>query len=171
MNNKIDINYKNLDDRLKLVEKTLLITKKIPKNEMNKTKIITEEDKKFEEIKNNFLNGNYTSAIMDSIENDKFLYKLLPLITADIINNGIDANIIEDLISRVSLKLPRFTSSDKTYVSNILSFFNQIANSGIELKLITKLNLKDTLKYIKCNYGLRLTQKDNTYIDNVLKNI
>ena len=169
MNNKIDTNYKNLDDRLKVVEKTLLITKKIPKNEMNKSKIITEEDKKFEEIKNNFLNGNYTSAIMDSIENDKFLYKLLPLITADIINNGIDANIIEDLISRVSLKLPRFTSSDKTYVSNILSFFNQIANSGIDLKLITKLNLKDALKYIKSNYGLRLTQKDNSYIDNVLK--
>ena len=169
MNNKIDTNYKNLDERLKAVEKTVLITKKVSKNEINKVKGVNEEEKKFEEIKNNFLNGDYTSAIMDSIENDKYLFKLLPLITADLINNGIDTSTIEDLISRVSLKVPRFTSSDKTYVSNILSFFNQVANSGIDLKLITKLNLKDTLKYIKCNFGLRLTQKDNSYIDNVLK--
>ena len=59
----------------------------------------------------------------------------------------------------------------KSNINIILSFFNQVIRSRINLKLIIQMNLKDILQLMKNEYLLKMSQNDITIIDIILKSL
>ena len=140
-------------------------------NENNVQNQIIDDEMKIEIIKNKFISGKYNEAVTEAKENDKYLYRLLPLILSENIPK-IDLSIIEDIISELILKLPKLCMGEgKNNIIIILSFFNQVIRSRIHLKLIIQMNLKDTLQLMKTEYNLQMSQNDLANIDIILRSL
>ena len=166
LKDKVDNNYKNINDRLILFEENNNTINKL------KTKNIQNDDKKLKLIKNKYNDSKFNDALLESIQNDIYLFEILPLIKNEDLKY-INIILIEDIISRLSLKLPSILkSNNRIYFGVILSFFNLVVNSKIKLKIITKLNLEDSLNYIKNDYKyFQITLIDMKLIDNIIKSI
>ena len=172
----IDLNYINLDKRItKLESYHIKDNEDLNKdnnanNNLLKNKGIIDKIK-VEIIKNKFKSGKYNEALIESKENDKFLFELLPLITIENISK-LDLLIVEDIISELCTKLPKLNIiKGNNNISAVLSFFNLIIKSKISLKLNTQINLKDTLKLMKVENNLKLSQYDITNIDIIIKSL
>ena len=153
LRDKVDINYKTITERLTTYEKNKTLNNNIRKRktQINKNDINNNDndDNKIEVIKQKYREGKFDDALMESIKNDDYLFKLLPMVKIEDIKK-ININLIEDIISRLSLKLTSIIKNNN--MGNfriILSFLNLVINSKIKLKIITKLNLEDSLTYIK----------------------
>ena len=143
-------------------------------NEKNKNKrtlamIKRDEQNKIEEIKKKFTDGKYNEALIESKENDKYLIKLLPLIDKNIIPK-IEIAVIEDVISRLNKRLSIIClGRGRENISDILSLYVKITKSKINLKLMTQLSIKDTLKFLKAKSNKKFTQSDINNIEIILK--
>ena len=181
LKDKVEENYSSLDKRITKLENNhrgsrgeRQLEENIEKSsskDINLQNEIIDDKMKIELIKNKYISGKYNEALKEALENDKYLYKLLPLIVSENIIK-IDLSIIEDIISKLNFNLPKLCKGEgKNNISIILSFFNQIIRSKINIKLITQMNLKDTLQLIKTDYNMKLSQNDITNIDIVLKTL
>ena len=173
LKNTVDVNYYKLDKRIAKLENIHNINT-IEDNDFNKNEQqnqIIDDEMKIEIIKNKYISGKYNEAIIDAKQKDKYLFRLLPLIVSESIPK-IDLSIIEDLITELSEKLPKMCVGDgKSNINIILSFFNQVIRSRINLKLIIQMNLKDILQLMKNEYLLKMSQNDITIIDIILKSL
>ena len=184
LKNTVDKNYCNLDKRISKLEKyhkdSLNNININEDNQINNDELLNEnnvqnqiidDEMKIEIIKNKFISGKYNEAVTEAKENDKYLYRLLPLILSENIPK-IDLSIIEDIISELILKLPKLCMGEgKNNIIIILSFFNQVIRSRIHLKLIIQMNLKDTLQLMKTEYNLQMSQNDLANIDIILRSL
>jgi hypothetical protein len=183
LKNTVDMNYFLLDKRITKLEsyhninnnnKNLNENKQISndflyKNEQQNQ--IIDDEMKIEIIKNKYISGKYNEALSEAKQNDKYLFRLLPLIVSENIPK-IDLSLIEEVISELSLKLPKLCMGEgKNNINIILSFFNQVIRSRINLKLIIQINLKDILQLMKTEYILKLSQNDITNIDIILRSL
>jgi hypothetical protein len=161
LKNKVNNNYKSITERLISYESN---------NKNIKIKRKNEKDKKLERIKKSYNETRYNEALQEAIKNDIYLFKLLPLIKIEDLNN-INITLIEDIVSRLSLKLPSILKNkNRSYFGIILSFLNLVVNSKIHLKIVTKLNLQDSLNYIKKDYKyFKISEVDLKLIDNIFK--
>ena len=138
-------------------------------NKTQKQKI--DENARIEAIKNKFISGRYNEALLESKDTDKYLMKLLPLMDRGIIPR-IEMSIIEDVISRLNKKLSLICLGEgRSNINDILTFYIQLTKSKINLKLITQLNIKDTLKFLKNKSNNKLIKSDITKIDSILKSL
>jgi len=184
LKNTVDMNYFMLDKRITKLESYHNINNNINKN-INEDKQINndflykndqqnqiiDDEMKIEIIKNKYISGKYNEALIEAKQNDKYLYRLLPLIVSENIPK-IDLSLIEEVISELSLKLPKLCMGEgKNNINIILSFFNQVIRSRINLKLIIQINLKDILQLMKTEYILKMSQNDITNIDIILKSL
>ena len=160
LQNKVNNNYKSITERLVSYEN----------NNSVKVKKKIEKDKKWEKIKNSYIETRYNEALLEGIKNDIYLFKLLPLIKIEDLNK-INISLIEDIVSRLSIKLPSILKNqNRFYFGIILSFLNLVVNSKINLKIVTKLNLKDSLNYIKKDYKyFKISEINLKLIDNIIK--
>jgi len=160
LQNKVNNNYKSITERLVSYEN----------NNSVKIKKKIEKDKKWERIKNSYIETRYNEALLEGIKNDIYLFKLLPLIKIEDLNK-INISLIEDIVSRLSIKLPSILKNqNRFYFGIILSFLNLVVNSKINLKIVTKLNLKDSLNYIKKDYQyFKISEINLKLIDNIIK--
>jgi hypothetical protein len=138
LQNKVNNNYKSITERLVSYENN---------NKNIKPKKI-EKDKKWERIKKSYNETRYNEALQEAIKNDIYLFKLLPLIKIEDLSK-INISLIEDIVSRLSIKLPSILKNkNRFYFGIILSFLNLVVNSKINLKIVTKLNLQVSLNLI-----------------------
>ena len=180
----VDMNYFLLDKRIAKLESYHNINNN-NNNNLNENKQISndflykneqqnqiiDDEMKIEIIKNKYISGKYNEALNEAKQNDKYLYRLLPLIVSENIPK-IDLSLIEEVISELSLKLPKLCMGEgKNNINIILSFFNQVIRSRINLKLIIQINLKDILQLMKTEYILKLSQNDITNIDIILRSL
>ena len=125
-------------------------------------------------IKQKYNELKFNDALLESIQKDIFLFNLLPMIKIEDLKN-INIFLIEDIISRLSLKLTSIVknnNSNRIYLEIILSFFHLVVSSKIKLKTVTKLNLEDSLNYIKNDYkSFRITNNELKLIENIIKSI
>ena len=146
------------------------------KNKINTNYMIL--NKRITKIENYINNNNDTNAYDNSNsdykdnkskEDDYYLYKLLPLISSDNISK-LDISTIEDIIMKLCLK-----SYNNKYDHNnsliMISFFNQIIRTKINLKANVKKNMKDALNLLKIENNLKLSQNDMFTIDNIIRAI
>ena len=77
---------------------------------------------------------------------------------------------MEDIINRLNKKLSLIClSNSRANINDILLFYIQLIKSKINLKLMTQLSIKDTLKFIKIKRSNKLIQSDINNIDIILK--
>ena len=161
--------YHNINNNNNLNENKQINNDFLYKNEQQNQ--IIDDEMKIEIIKNKYISGKYNEALNEAKQNDKYLYRLLPLIVSENIPK-IDLSLIEEVISELSLKLPKLCMGEgKNNINIILSFFNQVIRSRINLKLIIQINLKDILQLMKTEYILKLSQNDITNIDIILRSL
>ena len=138
-------------------------------NKMQKGK--SDDNARIEAIKNKFISGRYNEALLESKDSDKFLMKLLPLMDKGIIPR-IEMVIIEDVIARLNKKLSLICLGEgRSNINEILTFYIQLTKAKINLKLITQLNIKDTLKFLKTKSNNKLIQSDINKINSILKSL
>ena len=166
LKDKVDDNYKNINERLITFEGNKTINANIKKKLNNKNY----DDIKIELIKQKYNETRFNDALLESIQNDVYLFKLLSLVKAEDLNN-INVILIEDIISRLSLKLTSILkNNNRIYLGVILSFINLVVNSKIKLKIVTKLNLEDSLNYIRNDYKyFQISDVDLKLIENIIK--
>ena len=134
-------------------------------------KLNVDENAKMEAIKNKFISGKYSEALVESKDNEKYLMKLLPLLDRGIIPR-VDMTVLEDIISRLNKKLSLICLGEgRSNINEILSFYINLTKAKINLKLITQLNIKDTLKFLKNKSKNKLIQSDIKKIDTILKSL
>jgi hypothetical protein len=162
LKNTVDMNYLNLDKRIKKLENC----------QSSKEENFIDDEKKFELIMNKYNSGQYDDAINEAFDNDKYFYKLLPLIVSENITK-INLSIIEKIIAKLNLDLPKLCKEEgqNNNINSILSFFNQLIRSKININLIPQVNIKDTLQTVKTDFNTKLSQNDNTTIDIILKSL
>ena len=169
-----DVNLNNYKDKEKDEDYDIKSNKSNRVNEKFKNKkqvAISKKDEqnKIEELKKKFINGKYNEALIESKENDNYLIKLLPLIDKNNIQK-IELAILEDMVNRLNKKLSLIClSNGRANINDILMFYIQLIKSKINLKLITQLTIKDTLKFIKVKSSNKLNQTDINNIDVILK--
>ena len=130
-----------------------------------------EENIKIETLKNRFMNGRYNEALIESKENDKYLFKLLPLIDKKVIPK-IEIAILEDAIARLNKRMRIICFEEgKEKINSILSFYNQLIRSKIELKYITQINIKDALSFLKSKANNKLNNEDINNIDKIISSL
>ena len=130
-----------------------------------------EEQNKIEEIKKKFIDGKYNEALIESKENDKYLNKLLPYMDKFVIPK-IDVSILEDVIGKLNKRLSIIClGNGRENINDILNFYIRISKQKINLKLMTQLSIKDTLKFIKSKSIHKLNQSDINNIDIILKGL
>ena len=178
--NTVDSNFSILDKRIKKLENNNYSNRekqfeekivKLDSKDTNSINELNDNDNEIELISEKYMSGKFNEAIKEAIENDKYLYKLLPLISREDITK-IDLSIIEELVISLNKKLLKLCKGEgKNNISKILSFYNQISRSKINKKLILQMDIKDTLLLIKNTYNIKLSQKDITIIDNILKSL
>ena len=164
LEDKINNNYKNINERLVTYEGNK--TKKLNKRQKD-------NNKKIDLIKKKYNDYKYDEALLESIQNDIYLFKLLPLIKEEDLPK-INIILIEDIISRLSLKIPSIlkNKNNRIYFGVILSFLNLVINSNLQLKIITKLNLKDSLNFIKDEHKyFDISTVDLNLIEKIIKSI
>lgn len=162
----VDMNYMILNKRINTLEK-YIINFNILNNSNEDNQL--DDEMEIETIKKKYISGKYNEALTEAKQNDKYIYKLLPLISAEKIPN-IDISIIDDIIFILCIKLPTIQVGQKN-IHSIISFLNQIIRSKISLKSYIKNKIKDTLKFMKIENNLKLSQSDIVNIDNILKAI
>jgi hypothetical protein len=138
-----------------------------------KIKVINKKEEiyKIEELKKKFRNGKYNEALIESRENDIYLIKLLPLLDKNVIPK-VEASLIEDVINRLNKKISIIcVGNGRTNINDILGFYIQVIKSRINLKLITQLNIKDTLRFLKVKSNNKLIQSDLNNINTILKGL
>ena len=141
------------------------------KNTNKKIVVISkkEEQNKINDLKQKFISGKYNEVLLESKDNEKYLLKLIPLIDKNIIQQ-IETPILEDIINRLNKKLSLIClSNSRANINDILLFYIQLIKSKINLKLMTQLSIKDTLKFIKIKRSNKLIQSDINNIDIILK--
>ena len=160
-------NYKEQEE-----DKDLMSNKSLEKPK-KKIKVIDKKDElnKIEELKKIFMSGKYNQALYESRENDIYLIKLLPLLDKNNIPK-IDASTLEDVINRLNKKISIICMGNgRTNINDILGFYIQVIKSKINLKLITQLNIKDTLKFLRAKSNNKLIHSDINNIDTILKGL
>ena len=162
----VDMNYMVLNKRINTLEK-YIINFNILNNSNEENQL--DDEMKLETIKKKYINGKYNEALTEAKQNDKYLYKLLPLISVEKIPN-IDISIIDDIIFILCIKLPGIQVGQNN-IHTIISFLNQVIRSKISLKSYIKNKIKDTLKFMKIENNLKLSQSDIVNIDNILRTI
>jgi len=129
------------------------------------------EEMKIENLKNDFQNGKYNEALLESKQNDKYLLELLPLMKREIIPK-IDIAILEDCISRLNKKIYILCMDDEwEYISDILMFYLQLLNSKKKLKIIIKLSIKDAMNFLKSKGINFLEENDMNNIETIINTI
>ena len=136
----------------------------------NNTNILMENKNiSIEEIKNKFIDGQYNEALLLAKQNEKFLFKILSLLDKNIIPK-IDSDNLDDLISILNKKLSLITlGTGRANINDILSFYTNLVKSKINLKLITQLNIKDSLEFFKNKNGNKLLKSDMNNVEIILK--
>ena len=130
-----------------------------------------EEQARIDAIKNKFISGRYNEALLDSKDTEKYLMKLLPLMDKAVIPR-IEMVIIEDVIARCNKKISIICLGEgRGNINDILLFYIQLTKAKINLKLITQLSIKDTLKFLKNKSKNKLIQSDLNNIDTILKSL
>ena len=130
-----------------------------------------EEQNKIEEIKKKFTDGKYNEALIESKENDKYLIILLPYMDKFVIPK-IDVSILEDVIGKLNKRLSIIClGNGRENINDILNFYIRITKQKLNLKLMTQLSIKDTLKFIKSKSIHKLNQSDINSIDIILKGL
>ena len=140
-------------------------------NKNKKIKVLSkkEEQNKIDELKKKFVNGKYNEVLIESKENDNYLFKLLPFMDKNIIPK-IEIVILEDIINRLNKKISIIClGTGRANINDILTFYIQLTKSKVNLKLITQLSIKDTLKFLKAKSNNKLIQNDINNIDTILK--
>ena len=182
-------NYLNLNERLRTLEKNykFINNRNIQnyKDNYNETRsyrdykdkpinrpiLISnkhEENLKIEDLKNKFANGKYNEALIESKENDKYLFKLLPLMEKTIIPK-IEIAILEDAISRLNKRIRIVCFEEgRERINDILQFYVQLIKSKIELKVITQINIKDALTFLKSKANNKLNDEDIHNIERII---
>ena len=129
------------------------------------------EEMKIENLKNDFKNGKYNEALLESKQNDKYLLMLLPLMKTEIIPK-IEIAILEDSISRLNKRI-FILCIDKKWelISDILVFYVQLLNSKKKLKVIIKLSIKDAMNYLKSKGNNYLEENDLNNIETIINMI
>ena len=129
------------------------------------------EEIKIENLKNDFQNGKYNEALLESKQNDKYLLELLPLMKREIIPK-IDIAILEDCISRLNKRIYILCMDDEwEYISDILMFYLQLLNSKKKLKIIIKLSIKDAMNFLKSKGNNFLEENDMNNIETIINTI
>lgn len=129
------------------------------------------EEMKIENLKNDFQNGKYNEALLESKQNDKYLLELLPLMKREIIPK-IDIAILEDCISRLNKRIYILCMDDEwEYISDILMFYLQLLNSKKKLKIIIKLSIKDAMNFLKSKGNNFLEENDMNNIETIINTI
>ena len=129
------------------------------------------EEKKIELLKNQFKNGKYNEALIESKTNEKYLLNILPLFDKSIIPK-IEIAILEDSISRLNKRIFILCmDGDIETINDILLFYKELFNSKIKLKTITKLSIKDALNFLKSKGNNFLDENDFNNIDKIIDNI
>ena len=122
-----------------------------------------------DEIKNKFIDGQYNEALLQAKQNEKFLFKILSLVDKNIIPK-IDSDNLDDIINILNKKLSVITlGTGRSNINDILSFYSNLVKSKINLKLITQLNIKDSLEFFKNKNGNKLLKSDMNNVDIILK--
>ena len=128
----------------------------------------SDEKLKIEEIKKKFNDGRYNEAIIETNQYDKYLLKLLPLMNRKNIPE-IEIAILEDVISRLNKRLNILCmEGDRESINDVLQFYIQIIKSKLELKLVTQLNIRNTLSFLKEKGINKLTDEDISNIERLL---
>ena len=126
------------------------------------------EEMKIERLKNEFSNGKYNESLLESKQNDKYLLKLLPLITKEIIPK-IEIAILEDCISRLNKRIFILCmENDLETINDILMFYLQLLNSKKKLKMITKISIKDSMNFLRSKGNYFLEDNDKNNIDKII---
>ena len=128
----------------------------------------SDEKAKIEEIKKKFNDGRYNEAIIETNQYDKYLLKLLPLMNRKNITE-LEIAILEDVISRLNKRLNILCmEGDRESINDVLQFYIQIIKSKLELKLVTQLNIRNTLSFLKEKGINKLTDEDISNIERIL---
>ena len=165
---KMEENYNNLNNRMNKLENYI-------KNNNNEIKRMANNNanhsKKLNILQKRFNNGKYNEVLLEVIKDDKYLYYLLPSVNK--VNFGlIDTTILNDIASRLCSKIyGLIIEEDKVYINNILMFFNQLVVKNINVKLVTKLNMKDSLEYILSDNKINLEKNEMALLDSTLKQL
>ena len=170
--NSYNLNNKEKEDEIRPNNNERMnINKNQNYNKNKKIKILSkkEEQNKIDELKKKFVNGKYNEVLIEAKENDNYLFKLLPFMDKNIIPK-IEIVILEDIINRLNKKISIIClGTGRGNINDILSFYIQLTKSKVNLKLITQLSIKDTLKFLKAKSNNKLIQNDINNIDAILK--
>ena len=169
-NKEVNINnYKDKDEESDIRSNK---SNKVSLNNTNKKIVVLskkEDQNKINDLKQKFISGKYNEVLLESKENEKYLIKLIPLIDKNIIQK-IETPILEDIIKKLNKKLSLIClSNSRANINDILLFYIQLIKSKVNLKLMTQLSIKDTLKFIKIKRNNKLIQSDINNIDIILK--
>ena len=130
--------------------------------------IVSQSHKEISERKKKFIEGRYNEAIIETNQCDKYLLKLLPLMNRKNITE-IEIAILEDVISRLNKRLNILCmEGDRESINDVLQFYIQIIKSKLELKLVTQLNIRNTLSFLKEKGINKLTDEDISNIERIL---
>ena len=154
-------------------EEEEIMSSKVLEKPKKKIKVMNkrEEQNKIDELKKKFINGKYNEALVDTRQNDTYLIKLLPFLDKNTIPK-VDISIMEDIINRLNKKISIIClGTGRANINDILSFYIQLVKSKTNLKLITQLSIKDTLKFLRAKSNNKLLQSDISNIDTILKGL
>ena len=173
---KLNNNYDNLNERISILEKNytenkISTTPNKKNNSHINNKIGKGKTQNFEELKNKFRLGKYNEALNDAIHNEKNLFKLLPMIDKNNISK-INNDIMDDVINILNKKLILINiDNGRAVLSDILSFYLCLIKSKFPLKLISQLNIKDSLVMLQNKNNDKLLQIDINNIDAIVKSL
>ena len=183
-------NYLNLNERLRSLEKSFKTNRGLSytyndtyyddshelRSRDKKTGRInlysrSDDKMKIEELKNRFNEGEYNEALISTNNNDRYLLKLIPLITKKIVPK-IQIAILEDVISRLNKRLTILCmEGDRDSIHDILMFYIQLLTSKMKFKLVTQLNINNALNFLKVNGSNILTEDDINNIEAILSSL
>ena len=166
-------NYNNSSNKKNNISNYSDNNNKSPKDKIKPKIFLSKqyEEMKIENLKNDFQNGKYNEALLESKQNDKYLLELLPLMKREIIPK-IDIAILEDCISRLNKRIFILCMDDEwEYISDILMFYLQLLNSKKKLKIIIKLSIKDAMNFLKSKGNNFLEENDMNNIETIINTI
>ena len=172
-NNLLNNSYNNSSNKKNNISNYSENNNKSPKDKIKPKIFLSKqyEEMKIENLKNDFQNGKYNEALLESKQNDKYLLELLPLMKREIIPK-IDIAILEDCISRLNKRINILCMDNEwEYISDILMFYLQLLNSKKKLKIIIKLSIKDAMNFLKSKGNNFLEEDDMNNIETIINTI
>ena len=175
---KLNDNYNNLNKRITTLENSYFnennCTIKSTYMNHNSNKSNNKRKRKISnvnELKIKFRLGKYNEVLREAITNENILFKILPLIDKNNIGK-INNEILDDVINILNKKIILINlENGRTILSGILSFYMSLVKAKIPLKLISQLNIKDSLVMFQNKNSDRLLQIDINNIDAIVKNL